>query len=221
MYTCEKCGVRVIGSPPCCPLCQGPLTGEPGPGGDVYPDVSHTAMPYALLFRLLVLVVVTAVVVCGAVLFCLPRSNVAALCTMAGVASGALSVGLAVKKLGKPLKAVFWQLCLLSLLCVAWDFGTGFRGWSLDYVLPALYTCTMLAVGLITKLLHMRVSDYMLYLVLNILIGLIPFVLLLCGALRVAYPAVICAAVSVVFLTVLILFEGPALREELRRRLHL
>lgn len=221
MYTCEKCGVRVIGSPPCCPLCQGPLTGEPGPSGDVYPDVIHAAMPHALLFRLLILAVVTAVAVCGAVLFCLPGASVAALSAMAGVASGALTVGIAVKKLGKPLKAVFWQLCLLSLLCVAWDFGTGFRGWSLDYVLPALYTCTMLAVGLVTKLLHMRVSDYMLYLVMNILLGLLPLLLLVCGALRVSYPAVICAAVSVVLLTALILFEGPALREELRRRLHL
>lgn len=221
MYICEKCGVRVIGSPPCCPLCQGPLTGEPGPGGDVYPDVSHAAMPHALLFRLLALVVVIAAVVCGALLLCLPRSRVVVLFCMAGIGSGALSAALALRKLGNPLKAVFWQLCLLSLLCVAWDFGTGFRGWSLDYVLPALYTCALLAVGLVARLLRMPVSDYMLYLVLNILLGLIPLLLLLCGALRVAYPSVVCAAVSLVFLAVLILFEGPALREELRRRLHL
>ena len=55
----------------------------------------------------------------------------------------------------------------------------------------------------------------------NILLGLIPLVLLLCGLLRTVYPAVICAAVSVIFLAVLILFEGPALKGELLRRLHL
>jgi len=221
MYYCEKCGVHVAGSPPCCPLCQGPLTGEADPDSDVYPDLPFAAAPHQLLVRLLILASVAAGVVCAAVLLCLPQYSVAALSGMAGLASGWLTVGIAVKKRGKPLKAVFWQVCVLSGICLAWDYGTGFRGWSLDFVLPALYTCTMLAMALIARLLHLRSSDYLLYLILNILLGLVPLLLLLRGALRVVYPAVICAAVSTVFLAALILFEGPALRDELLRRLHL
>jgi len=221
MYYCEKCGVRVIGSPPCCPLCQGPLAGEAEPDGDAYPDIPFAPTPHQLLVRLLVLATVIAGVGCAAVLLCLPEYGVAALSGIAGLASGWLTVGIAVKKRGKPLKAVFWQVCLLSILALAWDHGTGFRGWSLDFVLPILYTCTMLAMALIARLLRLRASDYLLYLIMNILLGLVPLVLLLCGALRVAYPAVICAAVSVIFLTVLILFEGRALKDELLRRLHL
>ncbi len=221
MYYCEKCGVRVIGAPPCCPLCQGPLAGKADGGGDVYPDIPSGARPHQLLLRLLVLASVAAAAACLAVLLCLPGHGAAALSGMAGLASGWLTVGIAVKKRGKPLKAVFWQVCLLSLLALAWDYGTGWRGWSVNYALPVLYTCTMAAMAVIARLLRLLPSDYLLYLVLNILLGLAPPVLLLRGAVRVAYPSVLCAAVSVIFLAALILFEGPALKGELLRRLHL
>jgi len=219
VYFCEKCGVHIIGSPPCCPLCQGPLTGEAG--GNIYPEIPLAGKPHQLLLRLLALGTVIAVVACAAVLLCLPEHRTAALSGIAGLASGWITVGIAVKKRGRPLKSVFWQVCVLSILVLAWDYGTGWRGWSLNYVLPILYLCTMLAMAVISRLLHMRSSDYLLYLFLNILLGLVPLVLLLRGALQVVYPAVICAAVSTVLLAVLVLFEGRALKSELLRRLHL
>ncbi len=221
MRYCEKCRVQVIGTSPFCPLCQGPLTDETEGNEDVYPDIPLAGKPHQLLFRLLALGSVIAVVLCVALLFCLPEYGVVALSGMAGLASGWLAVGIAIKKRGKPLKAVIWQACVLSILVLAWDYGTGPRGWSLDFVLPILYTCTMLAMAVIARVLHLRPADYLLYLVLNILLGLVPLVLLLVGALRVVYPAVVCAAVSVIFLAALILFEGPALKGELLRRLHL
>jgi len=213
--------VHVVGAPAGCPLCQGPLTGKIDGNGDIYPDIPFAGKPHQLLFRLLVLGTVAAVVGCIAALIGLPGHRMAALSGIAGLASGWLTVGIAVRKRGRPLKAVFWQVCVLSILVLAWDYGMGWRGWSVDVVLPALYICTMLAMAVIARVLHLRPSDYLLYLVLNILLGLIPLALLLCGVLRVVYPAVICAAASVLFLTILILFEGPALKGELLRRLHL
>jgi len=209
----------VIGSPPCCPLCQGPLTGQAD--GDIYPEIPLTGRPHQLLLRLLALGTVIAAVLCMAVLLCLPEHRAAALSAIAGLASGWLTIGIAVKKRGRPLKSVFWQVCVLSVLILAWDRGTGWRGWSLDHALPILYLCTMLAMVVISRLLRLRASDYLLYLLLNILLGLVPLVLLLRGALRVVYPAVICASVSTILLAVLILFEGRALKNELLRRLHL
>jgi len=185
----------------------------------VYPDIPFTGHP--LLFRLLTLGTVAAAVICASVLLCLPEHGAAALSAMAGAASGWVTVWIAVKKRARPLKAVFWQACALSALVLAWDYGTGRRGWSVDLVLPILYICTMLAMAVIARVLRLGPSDYLLYLVLNILLGLIPLVLLLAGALRVRYPSVICAAVSVILLAALVLFEGPALKGELLRRLHL
>jgi len=175
----------------------------------------------APLLRLLILVSVAAAAVCAAVLLCVPQYGWAALSVLAGLGSGWLTLGIAVKKRRKPFNAVFWQICTLSLLAVAWDIGTGFRGWSLDFVLPILYACTMLAMTVTARILRLQVQDYLVYLVMDILLGLLPLIFLLCGMLRIVYPAAVCVAVSLILLAALILFEGSALKGELLRRLHL
>ena len=58
-------------------------------------------------------------------------------------------------------------------------------------------------------------------LLLACLLGLVPAVLLACGALRVVIPSLICSALSIVALCALALFFGPMIRAELHRRLHL
>jgi len=204
-----------------CPLCQGPLSGKADPAEDVYPNIPLSGKLSAPLLRLLFLAAAAAAAVCGASLLCAPQYGWLALSILAGIGSGCLTVGIAVRKRKKPFKAVFWQICVLSLLAVAWDCGTGFRGWSLDFVLPILYACTMLAMAVAARLLHLQVQDYLVYLVMDILLGLLPLLLLLFGALRIVYPAAVCVAVSLILLAVLALFEGPALKGELLRRLHL
>lgn len=221
MQYCDKCGVHVMGTLQSCPLCQGPLSGKPDPMGDVYPNIPLSGRLYAPLLRLLILASVIAAAICVAVLLIWPRFQWAALAVLAGLSSGWLTVGIAVKKRKKPFQAVFWQICALSLLAVAWDVGTGFLGWSLDFVLPILYACTMLAMTVAARILRLQGQDYLVYLVMDILLGLLPLLLLLCGALRVVYPTAVCVAVSLVLLAVVILFEGPALKGELLRRLHL
>jgi len=221
MQYCEKCGVHVLGTPRGCPLCQGPLSGEPDPAENVYPDIPLFGRLHAPLLRLLILISVIAAAACAAVLLCAPQYGWAALSVLAGLGSGWLTLWIAVRKRKKPFKAVFWQVCSLSLLAVAWDHGTGFSGWSLDFVLPILYACTMLAMAVTARLLHFQIQDYLVYLMMDILLGMLPLVLLLCGVIRVVYPAAVCVAVSLTLLAVLILFEGPALKGELLRRLHL
>jgi len=220
MRYCEKCGVQVMGTLRSCPLCQGPLSGDPEPEGDVYPNIPLSRRLNALP-RLLLLTAAAAAAACGAVLLCAPQYSWLALSILAGLGSGCLTVGIAVKKRKKPFNAVFWQICVLSLLAAAWDYGTGFKGWSLDFVLPILYACTMLAMAVAARLLRLQAQDYLVYLMMDILLGLLPLIFLLCGMLRAAYPAAVCIAVSLVLLAALVLFEGPALKDELRRRLHL
>ena len=63
-----------------------------------------------------------------------------------------------------------------------------------------------------------------LYLGLCVLAGflpLIPLIPLLCGALWMIYPSVVCVGFSAVLLSTLVLFRGAALRAEIIRRGHL
>ena len=60
-----------------------------------------------------------------------------------------------------------------------------------------------------------------LYLGLCVLAGFLPLIPLLCGALWMIYPSVICVGFSVILLSALILFRGSELKAEIVRRGHL
>ena len=50
-----------------------------------------------------------------------------------------LSLALAVRKRKNIPKGMLYQVALLSIICMIWDFATGWNGWSIDYV-PVSYT---------------------------------------------------------------------------------
>lgn len=221
MRYCEKCNVSVTGELRQCPLCQGTLTGDADREGNVFPEIPLIRNPYWLIIRLLLFGTIVVCTVCIAVNFSFPERGWWSLLVAAGLCSGWITVGLAIKKRGKPLKAILWQVCVGSVIIVLWDYCTGFTGWSIDFVLPILYTCAMVAIFIIARLMHRRIQDYLVYLILNILLGMIPLILLLAGVIHTVYPSLVCVVVSVIYLSALVIFAGNALKEEWIRRMHL
>ncbi len=222
MRYCRKCGVGVTGTSVFCPFCQNELLGEPD-GENRFPDIpaEMDREEHWLLIRLMVLGSVIAAGVCVAVNVSLPQTGWWSLFVVAGLASGWISGGIILKKLGNLLKGIFWQVCVISVLVLLWDFGTGFWGWSVDFVLPVLYACSMIAMFTLAWFMSLQPQDYVFYLILNIMTGFLPLIPLVCGMLHVVYPSVICVFLGVVLLAVLLLFQGKTLKEELGRRFHL
>lgn len=220
MLYCEKCKVTLTGAPSFCPLCQGDLGGSPEKES-AFPDIPFYARPHQLFLRFAALGTIAAAAICIAVNLSLPKSGWWSAFVVAGLACGWLTFAVIIKKRGNIPKAILWQVGLVSALAYAWDRWTGMIGWSLDYVMPILCTCAMIAMSVIARIIRLRIQDYILYLVLDILFGLVPLILLLHGMLHVVYPSAVCIAASVIFLAALLLFEGTAFKDELIRRLHL
>ncbi len=219
MLFCEHCGVHVRGSLQRCPLCQSPLSGHREE--NVYPVLPSVQKPLRRILRLAAFATVVIAIVCSAVNISLPQTGWWSLFVLASLASTWLVVGITVRKRGSPMKAILWQLAAISAVTFAWDLCTGFAGWSLDFVLPILIPCAQLAAFIVLWALSMRPPDYLFTLTSCILAGLAPLILLLCGALKVIYPSVICAGISLAALAGLLLFKGKELRDDAVRRLHL
>lgn len=220
MLYCQNCGFSLTGKPTRCPFCGGSLDGQPQKT-EAFPEIPKKQNPYRLFLLLLTAGMLFAGAVCLLINLLLPRSGHWSVFVLAGLLSGWIAVFIAVKKRGNLLKAVLWQVCAASLLVLAWDLCTGFRGWSVDFVLPILYTFAMFAISAAAGFLHLKPQDYLLYLVCDILLGMIPLILLVSGAIRVIYPSAICVAAGIIFLVLLVLFKGNSLKEEIMRRLHL
>lgn len=220
MYYCRKCGFSLTGTAQQCPFCQNELVGEPEEE-DVFPYIPFKEKPHWLLIRLLALGSIIAAGACMAVNVSLPKSGKWSLFVAAGLVSVWISGGIACRKRSNLPKAVFWQICIDSLLTLAWDYWTGFWGWSVNFVLPVLYSCSLLAMFLLIHFMKLPPQDCLFYLILNILLGFVPLILLLCNVLWVPYPSAICLFVSIVSLAILLLFHGKELMGELERRFHL
>lgn len=220
MGYCEKCKIKVIGKLEQCPLCGGCPSGEICDETEIFPDAAPEKRKHSLLIKILVLCSVIAAAVCFAVNASIAGQNWWLNYVLAGLASFWALVFVALKKCVNPAKAVLYFSVTASVLIFLWDIATGFHRWSLDFVLPVLLVCAICATVMFARYLCLKPQDYLFYLVLNILLGMIPMVLFLFGVPRVICPSAVCAAVSIIALGVLVIFRGDILEEELDRRLH-
>jgi len=93
----------------------------------------------------------------------------------------------------------------------------------LDYVLPILSACVLVALAVYSRIAHLSASDYMIYALSCATSGLVSVILLFSSSsiIQVKLPAMISGGLSIFFLLSLLLFEGHVVQAELQRRLHM
>lgn len=220
MLYCKNCKVRLSGQYTRCPLCQGDLTGKADRGENAFPAVPIDAkVPHALL-TWLALGSVAAIAVCVAVNLIHPSGGWWFLSVAGGVLSFWVSLALVLRKKANIPGTILWQVGVLSLLAFLWDLSAGFQGWSLDYVFPILCTSAMVAMTVIAKVRKLEIQDYIFYLAIDCVFGVLSLILLAAGRIRSTIPSAVCFVSALVFLAALLLFQGKALLAELQRRFH-
>lgn len=122
----------------------------------------------------------------------------------AGCACAWLVVMVAYFKRRNILKNEMWQLLIISVIAIFWDWFIGWRGWSVDFVLPFGALAVQFSIPVIAKVNRLEREEYLFYLVQAGVAGMIPIVLVWTGIVRLVYPSVVCAGIS--FLTVAALF---------------
>lgn len=221
MRYCDKCKAYIGGSAQCCPLCQASLSGAADSAGEVFPRIPTNRRRYTMVIRSMAFASAVVVVVSVALNILLTPSVFWSAFVTAGVGCMWVSLASAIRRRHNIPKSILWQVVILSLTGVLWDLLTGWRGWSINYAVPAICVFAMASVSGFAVFTHLAIEEYMIYLILDGLLGLVPLLFLLLGWLRVLYPAVICIAVSVLSFSALCAFAWDPLRTEIRKRLHL
>lgn len=219
MLYCKNCKIHLSGKYACCPLCKGTLTGEADGAENLFPVLS-APINHAMLMRLAFGSAVTAAVSIAVNLIS-PFHGWWSLFVVFGIASFWISLALVLKKNRNIPKTVLWQVGALSLLAYIWDYFTGFRGWSLNFVLPILCTSAMVAMAVIAKVKNLDIQNYIFYLVIDCVFGIVSFTFLVIGRTTEVIPAALCFASTIISLAALLIFQGKALLTEAQRRFHL
>ena len=118
-------------------------------------------------------------------------------------------------------KNIMWLVLIVSLLSIFWDWRTASVGWALDYVIPIVSVSAMFVMYVTAKIMNLGANDYIAYFLLDALFGIIPVIFILLGWINVIYPSVICVAVSIIFLSAILIFQGENIKAELSKRMHL
>lgn len=141
--------------------------------------------------------------------------------TAAGIASMWLALAIGFVKRYNLMKNAMWQLIIVSVGCILWDVFTGWHGWSVDYVLPAVCMVILLSMFIITKVQRNTAREYMIYFVMAAGYGvLLPLILLLTGVVKFQLVCSICVVACFLFLAALVIFKGKEFREEMHKKFH-
>lgn len=220
MQYCEHCKVHIRSNRKYCPLCQNTLSGTGSEQEEIFPVIPVTYQNN-LILRIMIFISVSIVVISIAINTMFPVNVNWSMFIIAGILCMWISLAMVIRKRYNIPKSIMWQVAVISILAVIWDMGIGWRGWSLDYVIPIACVVTMIVMYVTAKIMRLGVRDFIIYLLLDGLFGIIPVLFLVFNALNVMYPSIICVTVSILSLSAIILFEGENIKEELDKRMHL
>ena len=219
MKYCNNCNVSVVGKRKICPLCQGRLTGDKAQE-EVFPKISFVYREHTMFFKVMMLISIIIGTLSLGLNILLPSTGAWSLFVLGGLGSVWASLITAINQRKNIPKNIVYQVMTISVIGLLWDLLTGWRGWSINYVIPLVCIFAMISMAIISKIRKLHIEDYILYLIIDGLFGIVPIIFIILGFLDVLYPSVICIATSIISLSTIIIFEDKSLIAEIKRRLH-
>ena len=139
----------------------------------------------------------------------------------AGCATMWLTMAVGYVKRFNLLKNAAWQLLIMSGICVLWDLGTGWRGWSVNIGIPDICLLIQVVMLIISRIRSLSPREYMIYYEMAAVYSMIlPLILLVTGVIHYRTPSVICIGCSFLLLIGLILFKRKEFKEEMHKKFH-
>jgi len=220
MQYCENCKVHVRGNNKKCPLCQNSINKNGSDTNEIFPDIP-VSYQNNLILRMMIFLSLSIIVISFSINAMFPTKVNWSMIVISGIVCMWISLGLVIKKRHNIPKSILWQVGVISILAVIWDWRTGWIGWSLDFVIPIACLVAMIVMYVTGKIMHLSVRDFLFYLLMDGIFGIIPIAFLILDIIKYRYPSIICVAVSIISLTAIVIFEGENMKEELNKRMHL
>ncbi|KAB1644924.1 DUF6320 domain-containing protein [Gulosibacter chungangensis] len=218
MNGCEACKVTIEGAWMRCPLCGASTTGTAttSPLPAVPLKFSRRRLLTVLAFSSLGLVVGSF-----AVQLFFGHDGVGVVRSIwLGVMAMWLVVLTAVRKRRNVAKSTVYLVLIVGLICVYWDYLTGWNAWSLTYAVPIMSASAVVGLLIAVRLMRMELGEYLVYSGVTALLGLLPILFLVFGWVTNPVPSIICVVLSAIIL-VLQLVRIRSVGHELGKRFHL
>ena len=119
-------------------------------------------------------------------------------------------------------KVILYFLIFISLVTVYFDFvNDGWIGWSITFVVAILSISALLAILISVLVVRLKVEDYILYLQLAAMVGVVPLLFLMMGWVGHPLPSRLSVFFSLLMVLVLLLRYRKLMISELQKRMHI
>ena len=216
---CQHCGVYILDDTDRCPLCHGVLDGNEA-GVQSYPNIVDKMKKMSLALRILLSVWIVTMIALGIASYYNPQMLVAT--HVVGVTT--FYVLFMLWLMSRPhygyIKRIYLAIIVGVVMVIFLDWILGYRGWSLNYVLPAGLILLDVALIILRLINRRNWQSYMVHQLGIILLGLVPAWFIHIGWIRHPILSVCAIAISLVMFVVTLILGGRAARTELKRRFH-
>ncbi len=221
MILCNHCKVYIRDGKNICSLCGNIVShSNSEKEAAVYPIIPLTYERH-MAIRILVFISIVATVISYIIYKLFPTSVNWPMLVVFGIVSMWLSITDALRKRYNITKSIMWQVFIMSLLSIFWDWRTDWKGWSLDYAIPILCIAAIIVMYITAKVMKLGIGNYIAYFLLGGLFGIIPGLFILLNLVKVDYPSIISVAISIIFLSAILIFQGENILSELQKRMHI
>lgn len=117
-------------------------------------------------------------------------------------------------------KAINYLLFFISLASIYIDYVGGWQGWSITFVVPILSISALVAMRISLRVVKLKVEDYVLYLELAAIAGIVPLLFLIMDWVGHTLPSLISVVFSAFMFTGVLLKYRQMLIRELQKRMH-
>lgn len=216
---CYKCNVTINSNTHTCPLCKNELKKE-GETFDVFPVIPTVHKGHGIFLKILALIFCASTIVCVAINLLVSKKLSWSLVVFGANVCIALSLGVAIKKRHNFARLIFSEYMFIVIASILWDYFTGWKIWSLDFVLP-LVSALFIYISFILRIFFpYQLRNYFLNIIFACAVGIVPIFLLIFDVTRIAWPTYISVITSLIMLSILVVFDGKKIKKEFESRMY-
>lgn len=222
MRKCKNCQVAILDNTLVCPLCSSVLEGEAEEGyRPMYPDVKNKVRALNLIVKIYTF----AAIIIEAVLIIVNVRTFRNLwwSAISGIAILYLYVTLrfSIQKNKGYRRTIMIQVIGATLLSIAIDFIVGYRGWSVNFVVPSAILLLDLAIFILMMVNKSYWQSYILMQMFTTILGIMVLIFWHQGLIWHPVVSIVAAFVSASLLLGTLIFGDRKAINEIKRRFHM
>ncbi|MDD2391874.1 MAG: DUF6320 domain-containing protein [Bacilli bacterium] len=219
MKYCDKCNVSIKSDNQKCPLCQEKLIEEDS--YEVFPKVKTIYQTYETFLNWLIFGTILISIISFFINILVSTKVMWSFFVIFGTVCLLFVLGNAIKLRYNIPKNISRQIIIISLLSFLWDYFTGYRGWSINYVIPIVCAIGSVNLTILSVIMKRYIEEYLFYYFLITLFGLVPFIFLVTNLANVFYPSFICVILNLLLLMFIFFIKSKEILSELKRVFHI